>query len=607
MAAEILLLGSRAGALAVFTDINDRIAFASPTICRRRVHGQDTVTSIAVLKEAPNSSNDELFFLTTGRDGTCCALQLDLGRFDKKNDKKTPAHIRIVHQATPPLGPNIEGAKVINRSGTVPKLLLYGFSSKQFVVWDEMNQTQVMAVACGGAHRSWHFRPDESTSDAGTFVWTQAGTFMSYQQTEADHKVIQPGGHGREIKALAVHYTGGSKWLVATGSEDTDIRLFEYMDDEGEPNLKSIAVIRKHTTGLQDLHFSPDGSTLISAAGMEEMFSWHLSPIPVLRQGVVFAGALPRTDEQSDARIMSFDVMPQEGGPGDNSLLIVAAFSNGKVKTIQYSPEAYTEAATFTVLHQLDLGTICLTQAHFLPTSTTDVSRALIGATNGFLTATPTSDQKSSPFVSSPTTTSHKVHQNSITAMAATNLTPNHTLITTGGDDNSLALTITHDPSNLPPTITTKPRFQTLTIPKAHAAALTALAVIEVAVPDSAIDSGSPFQNKHFLLITAGNDQIVASWHVKVDTAALRAVEAATADSAGLGTGTAGEAGQDLEHLHITLLEEKYTNVADISGIAILQKDPSGIVDHDIRSVQVMIVGVGMEVLEVEVPRLEGV
>lgn len=593
---EVLLLGSRAGAVALYTGINDCTSVTHPTTCRRRIHGEETITSITVLKGGMEAAGDELFYLTTGRDGTYSVLRLDLGLSENEKDQRPMARLHVVHRGTPQMGPYIEGAQLVKQPGHTQTLLLYGFRSKNFVVWDETNQTQVMAVDCGGAHRSWNLRLNDSTGEAGTFVWTKAGAFMCYSQAQADHKIILSGGHGREIKALAVHYhRDDSSWLIATGSEDTDIRLFKYTtDNDGNTHLQNIAVVRKHTTGLQDLQFSPDGSILFSAAGMEELFAWRLSTVPVLGQGVVFAGALPRTDTQSDARIMSFDVKTSSDSPrGPKNFSIVAAFSNGKAKTIEYSMGNQAEDGIFTELGQLDLGTICLTQVRTISSSTTNRIQAITGATNGLLTSL--GPLRTAAYMAEPTMVSHKVHQNSITAMHVESLPMNHELILTGGDDNSLALTLAHYPSRE----NHKPTFRTLTIPNAHAAALTALAVVE----DRCHNSGY----KSFTVTSAGNDQILRIWRVKIMEGLFSRVdqsyENCTSEPAASALGVMREGtGQDFDEVQVEFVKEQYTNVADISGLEVLNGDQmeSFLANEHTQSLLLVVVGVGVEVLEIE-------
>ncbi|KAK5104675.1 WD repeat-containing protein 6 [Lithohypha guttulata] len=596
---QVLLCGSRAGAVAAFADVRQHATSGAQQICRRRVHGEDTVTSIHRLSnfEEKDDLCMKCHFLTTGRDGHYCALRLDLTRAAQNDSWQTEIH--LVHKVAPPLGPNIEGADLVQSPNGQRNLVLHGFRSKHFVVWDETNQTQTSAVECGGAHRSWSFRHSNSTVGSNVFAWTQAGTFNYYEQSESDHKVILKGGHGREIKALAVHKPEKHRWLIATGSEDTDIRLFEYiLGNAGGGEIKNTCVLRKHTTGLQALRFSSDGSTLISAAGMEEMFAWTLSPLPVINQGVVFAGSLPSTDRHSDARIMSFDIKSiASSNLGSVRLFIVAAFSNGKAKLIQYDNPG--ETGNFVVLRELDFGMICLTQAYMWLEQRTETNtmEGIISATNGqiarYCISSPPHEYSNSPApalqaanTSIQSQWQHKVHQNSITALHNVHLNSGHDLVVTGGDDNALAFTIAsrmHETDKeMPETF----RYRSLIIPKAHAAALTALTIIELGCDAE--------ERRVFVVITAGNDQRVQTWLVKIILSALPTMGEENSHAS---TTSSTAISLDLvELIQIDFLAEQYTNVADISNLAVMSAEfPSG-------KAQVLVVGIGMETVDVVLP-----
>ena len=605
---SILLIGSRAGAMAIYANVSSISTRTESVCCKRHVHGSDTVTSIRRLDEERETHEHGLSYLTTGRDGTYCVVKIKL---DYEQPTSSPPSIDVVHHIVPPLGPNIEGSYLVRQPDGSRRLLLYGFRSTHFVVWDETNQTEFMAVDCGGAHRSWSFTLDEATGEGGTFVWTKAGTLMLYEQSLPDHRIIKSGGHGREIKALAVHCSSTFRKLIATGSEDTDIRLFEScINDAGRRNIKCITVIKRHTTGLQDLKFSHDGKMLFSAAGMEEMYAWKLSPVPVPGQGVVFAGALPNNDSKSDARIMSFDLRYASSDPEDTNYLIVAAFSNGKVKLISYTSSSGSDSiGSFTIINQLDLGTTCLTQAHFNHSPTSDQNLLMVAGTNGFINLcyiqATISDDESEKRNTPPAI--HKIHQNSITAMQTIQVTDSLQLLITGGDDNALAITLY--PLNKTKTI--KPK--TLIIPKAHAAALTALAVTQ-------LNSSSP-NTYLYTIITASNDQRLKIWNVTLDQPVSQNQEQSNSTQ---------DEEISLDNVQIDLLQDTYTNVADISEIAVLESTSTGpshahhpesnnlnpsTKSNDrmqdtsthtrTRAIEVLIVGVGMEVIQLDIPELE--
>lgn len=563
---SMLLCGSRAGAIVAYSNIGLEAATSMYNACRRRVHNEDTVTSILALPCSGNAERCEQIshFVTTGRDGTYTVLRIIKGEAE--------IAIEVVHRVTLPFGPNVEGVAITPGLAQSTNLIFYGFRSKHFVLWNESLQTELMTLDCGGAHRSWAFWQNGSSGFPTAFIWTQAGTFHHHIQDHPQYQVLQTGGHGREIKAVAIHHLELHRWLVATGSEDTDIRLFLCDMHESETyRFRCVSVLRKHTTGIQCLRFSDDGRYLFSAAGMEELFAWHICPVPLVMQGVIFAAALPPASDISDARIMSFDVKRAEGDTQCNHFTIAAAFSNGSMKLISYHPAGETD--TFSVVAAIEHGHVCLTQACYLPTFQTQEQRfVLFASTKGNVIEQrfplPGSGKNTDP---TSTISQHfKVHQNSVTTMQTISLYANHKLCVTGGDDGALGFTILcysgacNHPSS---------SSRTVIVPEAHAAAVSTLLVVEL--------YSNVSNESHLVVITAGNDQYLRTWLVKT---ALSDLVLDTRDI------TFADA------IRVQPVQEYFTNVADISDMVAMS---SGIT---IGSMNVLVVGIGMEVIEVKVP-----
>ncbi|KAL9628141.1 MAG: hypothetical protein Q9164_007381, partial [Protoblastenia rupestris] len=239
------------------------------------------------------------YFITAGRDGKYAIHRQHFGSSDALS-----FGFKTVHTASPPFGPNIEGAHI---SSITKDLILWGFSSTRFVVWNETQKSEVVSVECGGAHRNWDYLHNDSTG-GGSFVWTKASTCNTYQQARSSHKVLQTGGHGREIKAMAISpsivYDRGRKIrLIATGAEDTAVRLFKNKDGV----FNCLNVMTEHKTGIQRLHWSPNGRWLFSAGGCEEFFAWRVRMLDSI-VAVVCEAACPQVTSEKYLRIMDFDV-----------------------------------------------------------------------------------------------------------------------------------------------------------------------------------------------------------------------------------------------------------------------------------------------------------
>lgn len=304
-----LVLGFRNGALAVY-DLSDNDCPLSPTLVTANVHSVETVTTIVLVPfQNTGSTPESIYILTAGRDGKYAVHLLTTC----PNKQSTRLILQTVHTSSLPLGPNIEGATFDRQS---QELYLWGFRSMEFVVWNDSLRKEVMSLECGGAHRNWAYLPLENTQGGGNFVWTKASSLNVYSQRKASHVVLQHGGHGREIKAISLStsiegYDCPAAQYLATGAEDTTIRIFRLIS-ENHPypdDSNRVAVLSKHTTGIQQLRWSANGRLLFSAAGREELFVCQVQPVPFFGIGVICLTECPPVTEAGDLRVMGIDIV----------------------------------------------------------------------------------------------------------------------------------------------------------------------------------------------------------------------------------------------------------------------------------------------------------
>jgi WD40 repeat protein len=303
----LLFLGFRKGSVAIYSISSAPKELNTATLSKviERVHDAETVTA---MEWEPSVANPSSGYLTSvGRNGCIAVQHIDL----------LTSVVKMVHSLTLPIGPNVEGLSL--QRGHV---LVYGFSGKKWVLYDTTIDEEVMSIDTGGAHRSWAFQPQPKLEGGGTLIWTRATSMHMCSQRGMNHSIIQSGGHGREIKDVAV--SQGPHHLTATGAEDTDIKLFEY--SEGE--LLCRTTLRRHTTGIQHLQWSENGEYLFSSGGCEEFYIWRIRQLPfAISIGIVCEFTYTPESEHADLRIMSFDVAQQE-----NAFLVSMVFSDSSVK-----------------------------------------------------------------------------------------------------------------------------------------------------------------------------------------------------------------------------------------------------------------------------------
>lgn len=687
---QVLILGSRAGALAIYRPMTPEVETSGAPFCLRHLHSTDTVSSVTFLSTSSENLRHlegQTYILTTGRDGTYAVHSLT---WPQSSDSRAPL-FRTVHLSSPPFGPIIGGAYITSSGSSLSAassdLVLYGFRSTSFVVWNETQQFTMLSIECGGAHRFWSYKdssvfmnkavePGRPNSRAKTFIWTQANKVNWHSAHGPSHTVIQKGGHGREIKTVArcpSRFHRGH--LIATGAEDTTIQLLTLADyDKPHDELKDlgseghgpnatfhrIATLKRHTTGLQHLQFSSSGAFLFSSAGCEEFYAWKLTPdVPYIGVGVVLWDIMPTTEEDSDARIMSFDLLenpsgvPQTSSPiGNNSgegvanenseesYTLVLAYSNGKTKVVRYTPSSARDQGKFHTLREVVYGSFCVMQAFFLPTPATSVLTdnynptrlAILSAgTNGILnlSSVTVALQPERPNAESTVSSAlqvHRTHQSSILGMDVVRLDANRHFVATGGDDNGLGLTlVTSAPSSISKATSAPyskdgvidnsipPNFRTIFIPRAHAAAVTAVKITKMKRTASKLS---------LAVITAGNDQRVRVWivHIYICTDTDVTVE----DTAHINSRQ--DESSAFWEMQVERAASSWTAVADVSGLELVdanfsERDQSALGDRSERATssgnrksrstetgpctgngfgcKILVVGVGMELLNV--------
>lgn len=320
-----MILSSRQGAIASY-DLEKHSGQVpiEPSWCISGVHSGDAVTSISNIKQPSSSDPAANYILTTGRDGNYCVHELVA---------QTPG-LRTVHK-TSPIRLKPERATF---EASTNDLLLLGFRGTLFVLWNESTQSELMTVECGGVHRTWVYH---SGKFGNLLIWNRASTFHALPWTTPSHRALRAGGHGREIKTIAispsmVRIAGRKRAILATGGEDTLIRLFMLDEEEKtQPagSFQCVRTVKHHGGGMQHLQWSSSARHLFSSSGAEEFQAWRVRYIPGFGMGVVAEGEYPKGKPNSDLRITHFHVVDVEvEDESADAFLISMCYSNSVVK-----------------------------------------------------------------------------------------------------------------------------------------------------------------------------------------------------------------------------------------------------------------------------------
>lgn len=480
---QLVVLGCRSGRIAVYDTASSSTSMS--TIVDKSFDCRDAITSIVPLQ----TSNEGLpHFVVTARNGKYGVLAMHKGRDSQERI------LKLLHYSTLSFGPMIEGASYVDSS-----LIIYGFRSEHFIVWDETNQREIMSVKCGGAHRNYAFETEANTDAMVIFAYTKASELCIYEQLQLPFQIVKKGGHGREIKGSAV---SDDQQLIATAAEDTNIRIWSYEEKHSplKNTLQCHAVLRKHSAGIQHLQWAEaaggKSKYLFSAGGVEEFCVWAVSWIPGFGLGVVCEAILNDLSEERDLRIMSFHAVAVGGEEGEESTYLIAiAFSDSTIRAYWYD-----RSRGFEKLATGRYTAACLTQIHVMPMPTGE-TMVLTGSTDGHLQLWQIGDEdeETNADVKLVMRERVKVHQSAILAFDILPIGQADFIVATGGDDNAAALTCL-GPAGF--------GFRTI-IPSAHAAAVNGVTFVAHS-HNTAENAGT------FRFCTVGGDQKVKKWTIAV-------------------------------------------------------------------------------------------
>ncbi|KAJ5179022.1 hypothetical protein N7492_002232 [Penicillium capsulatum] len=575
---EFLLVGSKLGGLALYRVAGDTRS-REPLIVNRRVHGHAGTNMIQLLTSTATKATGLEYVMSCGRDGTYCLHEIHTGK-----TASDTVSLETIHQTPSGVDGNLEGMYIDKTTGD---LMIYGFRSQSFVLRNESRQADVISIDSGGARRLWAFHPGVAGKKEALFLWKE-GINLHTRRIRPDlTRSLRIGGHGREIKTMgSFDAPKGRRSFFATGAEDTAVRIFALSSPPNAGPWGSFESCRDfdtHTTGIQQVTWSKDGQYLFTSGAYEELYAWRVRWVPSFGIAIVLVAPIPKEDPESELRITSFDVLEVTESDSSRGFLLSLALSNSTIKIFHFSPAGDPK---FTLLAKGQYMTNCLTEAHLL---LRDSSLSLVtAATDGHVTIWDLTNTLESSYIIeaskltlkgplggpsvSPKMIScesrYQIHLNSIKTMQTIPLSDSDTLIVTGGDDNSLAVSFL---KTSPGTGASNGDLVSVSIPDAHAASVTASVLIDQQLVQR---PGSNKQTVKLILASSGNDHRVKVWSIGVDPTE-----------------------PDTKSISVGLLVDRYSSVADISTMGLVQDcENRNSQSHEAR---LLICGVGMEMLEI--------
>lgn len=168
----------------------------------------------------------------------------------------------------------------------------------------------------------------------------------------------------------------------------------------------------------------------------------------------------------------------------------------------------------------------------------------------------------------------YQVHSNSIKAMELVPLSDADALVVTAGDDSSIAVSVlrTHLTTSNLDQIGVNATVDTISIPDAHAASVTALRILRRGNDDG---SGAETSVSRVTLVSSGNDHRVKLWSIALDRSKHLT-----------------------DAISVEFLLDRYSAVADIASLSFLSdttpEDDSDPLEQKLQG-KILVGGAGME------------
>ncbi|KAG9293842.1 hypothetical protein G9A89_019180 [Geosiphon pyriformis] len=508
---NLLMCGSRESGLAIYhlwpfisSSSNESAPNFAPILYISKSHGKQAVTCITWKIQQTSDNENILLIYTSGRDGEYIKYRLRELRSLLEHPK--PIQLLEIPEMENTDRNNLQdiaqedfNSKTLFSTSMVRKnneLLLLGFYRKRFFIYNEERKFQMFSVACGGAHRVWHFKAANKRLDKATFAFIRKENVYLYARRASalsegfDKCKLQENFHGREarsIEYLSYSWNGSQTnctidpIIFATGAEDSTLRLFQYVPGQKENCLRNLCNIKKHTSVIRTIQWSLGKELLLFSSGAcEELRCWkvemtiargtHLdidslaSQIsPLMNVNCLEWTCCPTISEIPETRIMDTSVFPIDPANGlhliaavySDAILRVWIFDEGQRHFLLVGQSSFHQKCILHVKHLLIPGQeegknqiILLTCATDGRIAIWDVSKTVYGFLKEMQTTTRDEEISSRREQLQPTLRQplhvYKAHQSGVNCLDVHQIPTDmeNFMLVTGGDDNAIGVAI---------------------------------------------------------------------------------------------------------------------------------------------------------------------
>ncbi|GFY63366.1 WD repeat-containing protein 6 [Trichonephila inaurata madagascariensis] len=331
-------------------------------------------------------------------------------------------------------------------------LLLLGFHTKDFMVWSTQLESSIMAVECGGGHRSWDFYLSEDGVATFAAIKKKDVIFSKENlQHVLNKSILKAGISGQEFCHVCYLFTKDcnpedSMSVVACGGEDNALRIIGLINKMGKKHkILSLCNLSGHLSSIRAISkfklVGENSYLVVSVGGRSQMMIWKITN-DIYVQGQQLASYilsdLGKVTKHPIKGYKTIQVDPQTRLM-DVSICISEKheLSSGKYMISTACSDSYFRIYTFDIntrelslCYNLYHGEHCILKlSQVLITNYSNKNVIFVtGATDGNI-----------KFVSHK---SFKNHQSGINALDVKFISGSNWLIGSAGDDNALTLSL---------------------------------------------------------------------------------------------------------------------------------------------------------------------
>ena len=396
----------------VSIQVTDLASMNSTTF--RKLSPGDTISLVSVIKSEKSFAD----LLILARDGTYTIARIKIPSPGLDVNPAFDFHLEVLQQNKVSRG-FIEGGFMHEKD-----LILYGFKSSYFFIWNETKQIEIMNENCGGTgHRNFKFYTSHN-HDVFKFIYTNKDELCI-----RTHKIrfidnfglIQNGSHGREIRDLAI---SKDKKLVVTSSEDSSIGISRF---SGSGEIVQVWSMNNHISGMQKIKFLND-KFIGSSAANEEFIIWKLTWEDDISL-IVEHSRLQPTKSVPDLRVMDFCSFET-----DNGFILATVYSDSNVKIWNFDIKS-----GFKLIDSFFYRTCCILNCDFIVLN--DCKYLVFGSTDGCVLVWNITRALNGKTLVSVIT--KQLHQSGVKALELLQENNSYIMVT-GGDDNGIAVSRIH-------------------------------------------------------------------------------------------------------------------------------------------------------------------